>query len=278
MFGWGTSDFLAAKCSRKIGYIVTYFWTQIVTVVVTLIIFLIKFKTLDIGNISRYLIFLAPAGFLFMIATLNFYRGLTEGQVSLVSPIGSSWSMIVVVLSIIFLHETLKTNQIIAIVLIILGMMLASVNLKELLKIKKLSFLTGTKEGIIAMTGWGIALFLLVPVSRTLGWLLPIVIFKLFGILFFLIINIIFSKKSFKISPQQPLLLLILMVGILDIVAFFSYSFGVRGAYASIVAPIAASFPLITVLLARIFFKERLSLNQIIGVVGVIAGLVLISI
>ena len=278
MFGWGASDFLAAKCSRKIGYFLTYFWAQIVTIVVTLIVFPIKFQTLDTSNISRYLIFLAPAGFLFMIATLAFYKGLTKGQVSLVSPIASSWSMIVVILSIIFLHETLRINQIIAIVLIISGMILASLNLKELLKVKKLSVLAGTKEGIIAMVGWGISMFLLVPASRALGWLLPVVIFKLFGILFFFIINIIFSKKSLRIVIQPPLLLLILMVGVLEIVAFFSYSFGVRGAYASIVAPIAASFPLITVLLARVFLKEKLSLNRIIGIVGVIAGLVLISI
>ncbi|NCO24929.1 DMT family transporter [Candidatus Parcubacteria bacterium] len=277
MFGWGTSDFFAAKSSRKIGYMPTYFWTQLVTLAVALIYFLLKFPAININSASQFLIFLIPAGFLFMVATIAFYRGFVRGQVSLVSPIGSSWSMIVVILSMIFLNEVLKIHQIIAVILIILGIVLVSINLQELFKIKKLSLLTGTKEGIIAMLGWGISLFLIGIASKTIGWFLPVFILKIVGISV-LIIYTLFGRQSIKTSFQPPILFLILMVGILDIIAFFSYSFGVEREYASIVAPIAASFPLITVILARIFLKEKLVLNQNLGIVSVIGGLILISI
>ena len=277
MFGWGTSDFLAAKSSRRIGYLLTYFWTQLVAFLIALIYFWIKLPTLNINNIPQYLIFLLPAGFLFLVGTLAFYKGLTEGQVSLVSPIGASWAMITVVLSVVFFKEVLQTNQIIAIILIITGIILVSVNLKELLKIKRLTLLGGIKEGLIAMLAWGISLFLMVPVSKALSWFLPVFALKLFGLLF-LVIYTMFSKKSLKIDLQIPLLILLFLIGFLDIIAFFAYSFGVEREYASIVAPVAASFPLVTIILARIFLKEKIVFNQALGIAGVIAGLILISI
>jgi len=277
MFGWGTSDFLAAKSSRRIGYLLTYFWTQLVAFLIALIYFWIKLPTLNINNIPQYLIFLLPAGFLFLVGTLAFYKGLTEGQVSLVSPIGASWAMITVVLSVVFFKEVLQTNQIVAIILIISGIILVSVNLKELLKIKRLTLLGGIKEGLIAMLAWGISLFLMVPVSKALGWFLPVFALKLFGLLF-LVIYTMFSKKSLKIDLQIPLLILLFLIGFLDIIAFFAYSFGVEREYASIVAPVAASFPLVTIILARIFLKEKIVFNQALGIAGVIAGLILISI
>ena len=277
MFGWGTSDFLAAKSSRRIGYLLTYFWTQLVAFLIALIYFWIKLPTLNINNIPQYLIFLLPAGFLFLVGTLAFYKGLTEGQVSLVSPIGASWAMITVVLSVVFFKEVLQTNQIIAIILIISGIILVSVNLKELLKIKRLTLLGGIKEGLIAMLAWGISLFLMVPVSKALSWFLPVFALKLFGLLF-LVIYTMFSKKSLKIDLQIPLLILLFLIGFLDIIAFFAYSFGVEREYASIVAPVAASFPLVTIILARIFLKEKIVFNQALGIAGVRAGLILISI
>ncbi len=278
MLGWGASDFLAAKSSRKIGYLLTYFWTQLIAFSIALIYLFIKFPTLklNINNLPQFFYLLLPAGFLFMVGTLAFYKGFVGGQVSLVSPIGASWAMVTVILSIIFLKEILQINQIIAISLIISGIILVSTNLKEVLKIKKFTLLMGTKEGLIAMLGWGISLFLIVPASKALGWFLPVLMLKLFGLLFLLSYAML-SRQSLRINFQSSLLTLLFFIGFLDMVAFFGYSFGVEGTHASIVAPIAASFPLVTIMLARVFLKEKLVPNQIFGIVGVITGLILIS-
>ena len=60
-------------------------------------------------------------------------------------------------------------------------------------------------------------------------------------------------------------------------VAFFAYAFGIRGEQVSIIVAIVAAFPLVTIVLARIFLKERLVLNQALGIASVITGLILIS-
>src|SRR3989338_5683273 len=94
MFFWGVAIFLAALASRKIGNILTLFWMQL------------------------FGFFVVTAYFLF-----------NSNSLSLISPLGASWSLITVVLSVIFLREALKTNQLFAILLIACGILIVSVNL-----------------------------------------------------------------------------------------------------------------------------------------------------
>jgi drug/metabolite transporter (DMT)-like permease len=277
MLGWGIADFLAAKSSRKIGFILTLFFIQIIGFFLALVYFFLKFPTINIKGLSRFFIILFSASFLLLVATLAFYKGFEKGKVSLVSSISSSYSMVTVILSIIFLGEILKSNQIIAIFLIILGIVLASINLKELIGTKKITVFLGVKEGLIAMLGWGIGFFLIVNPSKNLGWFLSMFIIRLF-ITIMLILYLIFKRQSLKINFQRSFLLLILLAGFLTVVADFGYSFGVHSEYASIVAPVSASYPLVTIILAKIFLREKLAPNQTFGIVSVIAGLILISI
>lgn len=276
MFAWGVADFLAAKSTRKVGNVLTLFWMQIVGFLVASIYFLINLSSFNIATVPRFFTILMIVGLLQLIANLFFYKGFKEGQVSLVSPIGSSWAMVTVILSVMFLREAPQPIQIMGILLTFIGLILASINIKELFEIKKLTVLAGVREGIIAMIGWGLSFFLIVPASQALDWFLPVYIFR-FSTLLFLTLYIFFKKLPLKTSLKPSLAALYLPIGFLSIVAPFSYSFGVGGEYASIVAPIAASSPLITIVLARIFLKEKITLNQASGIAAIITGIILIS-
>lgn len=277
MLGWGTADFLGAKATRKIGNILTLLWMQIIGFFIAFIYFLANFFSFNIANISKFLIILAITGFLQMVAYLSFYKGFEKGQVSLVAPLSASYVMITVILSLIFFKEILAINQAIAIILIISGIILLSIDIKLIKETKKLSAYVGVKEGLITMISWGISMFLVIFTARALGWFLPIFLFRFF-LLLFLVIYIFIGKQSFRVPFQPSLLALLLPIGLLDIGAFFTYSFGAIKEHALIVAPIAASYPLVTIILARVFLKEKPALNQIFGIAGVIIGLILISI
>ena len=56
-----------------------------------------------------------------------------------------------------------------------------------------------------------------------------------------------------------------------------SYGAGISMEYTAIIAPITAAFPAVTVILARIFLKEHVEINQKIGIGTVIMGLILLS-
>jgi drug/metabolite transporter (DMT)-like permease len=85
------------------------------------------------------------------------------------------------------------------------------------------------------------------------------------------------SKQFISKSGKFPVKLL-LLIGVFDMAGFLSYSYGVAGAYASIVAPIGSAFALVSILLAKIFLKEKISLNQMIGMAAIVSGVVLIAI
>lgn len=276
MLGWGTADFLGAISSRKIGNVLSLFWMQVVGFLVASIYFIINFSSFNSSDISKFLLTIIIVALLQSISYLSFYKGLEIGKVALVSPIGASWGMITAILSFIFFKEVLRFNQAIAVLLIMIGVILISINIKDILEAKRLKVFTGVKEGIIAMLGFGISLFLIVPASREIGWFLPVFLFRFFMITF-LASFIIFKRVSFKFKPEKNILLALIPIGLLDVFAFLSYSFGVNGTFASVVAPIAGTFPLITIFLARIFLKEKITSIQTFGIVGIILGLILIS-
>src|SRR3989344_6565231 len=278
MLGWGLSDFLGAVFSRKISYLLTIFWMQIAGFSFALIYFFINFSSLtsDITNILKFAPILAVCGFLNAAGYLAFFKVFKNGQISLVSPIGGSAILITVIFSLIFLNENPQSNQIMAIILIISGIVLISIDIKELFKIKKLNILPGVKEGLVAMFCWGILIFLLTIPSRTMGWFLTVFISRLFTVLF-LFFAIIIKKQEFKVNLRPPFLILLLTAGLLDVISFFAYTIGIRGESVFIVAPIATSYPIITIILAKIFLKEKFVFNQILGIISVIAGLVLVS-
>ncbi len=274
MLSWGGADFFAAFAARKVGHFITLFWTYVIAFFVTLVYLLFSPQSLNFS--IEMVAMLALVGLLQAAALMFFYKGLEIGLVSIVSPIASSYSLIVVLLGIILLKEQLTTLQGLAILLIILGVPLVSINLNELFKNKARIFQKGIKEALVALFAWGFSYFLLAPVVREKGWFWPTLI-DLFFIIFFLFIWGLLAKKKFLIF-QRSSLLAIFSDGLLTSVGYLAYSVGVLYSLISLVTPISTIFPVVTILLARIFFKEKLLWNQILGIAGVISGLVFLSV
>jgi drug/metabolite transporter (DMT)-like permease len=273
---WGTAIFLAAIAARKLGNVLTLFWMQLFGFLAGLGYFFFNFNSFVFTFVPKNVLLLIAVAVLQAVAYLAFYRGLEKAEVSLVGPVGAAWGLVVALLGVIFLKETLNTSQALAIVLIIIGIALLSVNLKDLIRSKKVGLLVGVREGIIAMLGWGVSLFLLVIATKDLGWFLPAFIFRFF-VLLILVLYIASLKKTFIPKSIKFPLKLLFAIGIFDIGGFFSYSFGVSSAYASIVAPIGSAFALVSVILAKIFLREKIDLGKSLGILAIVGGLVLMS-
>ncbi|OGM18643.1 hypothetical protein A2686_04210 [Candidatus Woesebacteria bacterium RIFCSPHIGHO2_01_FULL_38_10] len=277
MFFWGTAIFLAALASRKQGNVLTLFWMQLFGFLVGVGYFLLNYNSFVFNSIFQNIPLLIIVAILQVVAYLAFYKGLEKAEVSLVSPVGAAWGLVVAILGVIFFKESLNTFQILAIGLIVIGIVMLSINISDFVKSKKVNLLIGVKEGVIAMLGWGTSLFLLVFVTKELGWFLPAFVFRFF-VLLLLVGYISFSKGMFIPKSTKFPLKLLLLIGLFDIGGFFSYSFGVAGTQASVVAPIGSAFALVSVLLAKVFLKEKIDKNKMIGILTIVSGLVLISI
>ncbi len=273
MISWGIADFFAAKAVRKISVIKTFFWVEITSIIILIPIFLtfFKFPSLSLLNILLILII----GALSLIAILSFYKGLQVGTISIISPIAASYAVVTVILSLIFLKETLTALQATGISIVILGAILTSFKFHDLIKLRVKNIAKGVKYALIAMFGWGILFVLLDILISELGWFLPFV-FIITTEIFCLLAYSGATKKD--ISFPKNIGLFVILVGVLETIAFLSFGVGVSSQPTAILAPIISAFPAITIILARIFFKEILELNQKIGIVSVLMGLVLLSI
>ena len=274
MFGWGTGDFLAAVACKRTNNYKLLFWSQLLGVVV---IFVYLIFSNQLQTPDKALLGLVIAGVTSLVAYTAFYRGLTVGKASIVSPVASPWAAVAVVLSVIFLKDHITNLQIVAVALTMVGVFLVSADIKEFIKIRGKSFALGVRDAVIALFGWGIMATALGYSSRQIGWVMPTFAMKVI-VVSLLAIYMKSKKENFKVAKDYKLFILIAFVGLLDVVAFFALNAGLIAGSSAVVVPFAGAFTLVSVILAHIFFREKLVPNQYIGIVGVLAGLILLAV
>ena len=273
MLSWGITDFFAAKSVRKSSVFKTYFWIQAVALAIYSAIFLLFF---DMPPVSLIILGVAIiASFLGISSVLSYYKGLQVGYVSIICPIAASYAIITVILSIVFLDETLSSLRLTAISLVIFGGILASFKFHDLVKLRVKNIAKGANYAIFAMIGWGIMFVLLDFLISELGWFMPVFLIVAAEIIFLLAYS---GTAGKSISFPKNVAFFVVLAGILEATAFLATGKGISFENASIVAPIISAFPAVTIILARIFFKEILEINQKVGVVSVLIGLILLSI
>ncbi len=272
MFSWGFSDFFAAMASRKAGVAKTALWSQTIGIIVFFIIFAFFFS---LPSISGYdLVLMLACGLLGAIGISSLYKGFEVGAISIISPIASSSAAVTVVLSLIFLGEELSYFQGIGITLAIVGAVLASFKFHDIARLKFSKIASGVEYGIIAMFSFGVSFVLIDVLIEKFGWFIPVFFIKIFGLVFIFLFSF-FMKKDLRFPKNAHKFVVI--IAALETIAFLSIGAGISQEYTSIVYSVASSFPAITIILARIFMKERMEISNIIGAGFVVFGIGLLS-
>ncbi len=120
-FGWGIGDIFGTISARKLGSYSVCFWGLALRLVVFSLY--IPFALADIPQITAELVLLSLSlGVILSVGSLAFNEGLNIANPSLVGAIAASFAALVVVLSIVFLKETITTSQALAILVIFLGL------------------------------------------------------------------------------------------------------------------------------------------------------------
>ena len=132
-------------------------------------------------------------------------------------------------------------------------------------------------DALIAMISWGISYALLRPLVAAVGPIVALLFLKLIASATLISWT---GATKIKISiPPKLIFLFITTAGILDFLAYTAFNLSLSVTQlVSIVSPIAASAPAVTIVLAYVFLKERLVNNQKLGIIAILAGLILISI
>lgn len=273
LLSWGIADFFAKKAIDKVGYKTALLLNNATAFIpmIVLAVFFFKLPTFSIG----LLLITVSAGVLAIIGYVFLYRGFQKGNVSVVSPISASWSVITTLLAVFIFQETLMPLQIIGVIAVFVGVFLASTNFGELKKSIREGRSSGISDGLISMIAWGITYTLLKPLTIAFGPITTLFFLRITAI------TILFSATKItktKISiPTKLIYMFIAIAGLLDLLGFVAFNFSISSEFVSIVGPIAASAPAVTVILAYFFLKEKIVSNQKIGIIAILTGLALIS-
>jgi uncharacterized membrane protein len=277
LLGFGLADFFVVYLARSAGYLKGILWNTLfmfLYLVGLLYIFRSQANIFGIG-ITEF-ITSCIAGLISTLGGLSFYKGTQRGNLSVLSPIASSYSVIVVIFSVVFLSQVLSLVQTISILFVVVGTILVSTNLKYIKNLKLAVTDKAVPYGLLSLIFWGISFILIGDMTLKIGWLTTNLLMT-FSSLVFLTILTLYKERNLLVANSSAYKLAAL-IGIFSTMGYVGYSLGVNSVYASIVAPVVAAAPTVTVVLALIFLKEKLVREQKIGIFLLVLGLVSLAV
>jgi drug/metabolite transporter (DMT)-like permease len=279
MFGWGLADFFAKKTIDRLGDIETLFWGQVFGIVPLAVLFAIKPVLPAFSGLQWA--FVAVLGAWSGLSYIPTYVAFGKGKVSLLSPLFASYAVVVALLSAFLLHEHIPNNRIAVFAIVFIGVILISGDPRAIWSFvsgKRLASengAAGTREIALAIALYSLWLIALDWFLNGRYWV-PI----LLGIRVCSALSLYVYARgagrglTVKYRELWPYLILI---GFCDVAAFSFVSFGYSTtSYVSVITMLSGAFSLPTIVLARMFLKERATPLQTAGSALVIVGILLL--
>lgn len=270
--GWAIGDILLVIIARRMGGYSTAFWTYLIGILIGSIF--VPFYFYELSHLTPHIFALnLLLGLLLISGWVAFNEALRIANPSLVGTISSSFAALTVILSIIIFKEPITPTQVTAIIIMFIGLLMATLDISELKKGKLLN--RGILLAVFTMLSWGVAYALIRIPIQVVGWFWTGYTYALLSPVILLFMRI--RKIPLRKPSSSNALSLLLLCTIFLASAEYSFNFAISKGYASIVAPIAASYPTLFVVIAFFVFKDKISKQQIAGVITTLAGIVILS-
>ena len=270
--GWGIADFMAAVASKRLGVLRTATGFHISSSAALAVYFVIVFDP----SLLTWLHWaaLGAIAVLGVLIYITFYRALTEGPVAVVSPVVSSYAIVVIALAMVFSGERLSGWQAFGAIGSIGGVMLASFDSRGISGGRLVGL--GVLLAIATMLGIGIMSYVIGILSRELGWFFPVYIARTMTLCLFIPLTVAMRQWTLK-GITLPLAIGVAMAGIIEMGGMFAYTRGAEVGVISIVAAASITYPLIPMLGGIVLFRERLAFSQWVGLGITLAGLFVLA-
>ena len=280
---WGSADLLARFATRTIGTFRTMLYMQLTGFVLltAAIHWLGGWGPLAHGFDWRLWTWGIGAGVLNTSGTLALYRSFEIGKMSIVAPISAGYPALTMLLAVIS-GERLTVARFAGVVLIILGVIVVARGeampgdanpLDESRPRKKY---LGVGWALMAAIGFGVMFWLLgIRVIPMMGAAPSVWMIRLTSVLATALVMLV-ARRPMKL-PDVGANRWILGLGLLDTGAYVFNNFGMMREQVSVVSVLASLYGAVTVGLAAIILKEKITRTQWAGIVAIFAGIVLIS-
>ncbi|MEE8448452.1 MAG: EamA family transporter [Thermodesulfobacteriota bacterium] len=269
---WGGADFLAKVVVDRLGPKTSLVYIQGAGLTLALA-GLLLFKPAMHITPGGLLLALVP-GTLSGAAIICLYRALAAGPASVATPIVASFSLVTVLLSVLFLKERLTGLIAPGILLSVAGVACVSFRASNLNVLRKGIILPGVAPALLGAFFFGTSSFTMKLVVTELGVYLPLLTSKICAVIMVLFLRTPYCPTPWRKTRFIPLLVI---VGFLDTAGLLFFNHGIARELVSVVTPLAGVHSALTVVLAMIFLGERLEMNQKLGLLSLLAGVFLLS-
>ena len=271
MFGWGIYDFFAGIYSKTIGPYKTFFWSQLAGLFLVLLLGSVFSITL---NIPALIILLLPVAALFYSAGyLFFMKGFEIGNISIVAAIMNLWAVFTMLIAFVFMGQRLSAIQFIGVLMIICGASLASLKWGDIRK-RSVQLSSGVKETVSGAFFFGLFWNISEIISEEIGWLPTTLFVKIGIILFLLLLSLLMNRELYLKKAAPKTKLMVALMGILDAGAVAIVNYGLTIGDAILITPVASALSIVTITMAIVFLKDKVTKLQGLGMITAIAGII----
>ena len=284
---WGIADLFYKIGNRDEGeynHLKTGIMVGLVMGIHATIFLILNHTNITLIDILKYL----PVSFFYISSMVIGYRGLKYLELSISSPVQNTSGVITALLLLIFFHESFDYPFYIAVVLIFIGIFsLSLIQIKEN-KEKRIEYKKNNKwSKVFALTILfplvycvldgagtfldGIYLDKLSLINEDTALVAYEYTFLIYGLVTWIYLRS--KKQAFNIPKEKPKLL----AALFETAGQFFYVYAMSG-NATISAPIVGSYCVLSMLLSRVFLKEKLTKKEYIAITLVLIGIVILAI
>lgn len=265
--GWGSGDVFGTFATRKIGPYLTTFWAFAFAALLGSLY--VPFALNDLHRISPPLLLINLAlGLLYIGGNVTYNEALRLSSAPIVGTIGGSFAALTVVLSFIFLGESVSLAKTFIILLVFFGVFITTTAHHQK---KDKGFSKGIILSLISFVVWGIYFTFNKILMNSMGWFWP----NYIPILLFPVIGVYMKWKKMPISlPKFGIALPLFLNALALRSGDFAYNMGASLGLTATVAPLGGAYPTLFAVLSHFIFHDPLNRKQIIGIVIALTGLV----
>lgn len=265
-FGFGTADYVARGVSERFGAYRTLLYAHMVSLVMLLLVIAaippaaLAWGPLAIG---------AALGVINTLGTLLLYRALGIGTTAIVSPISSSFGAVTLILALLS-GDQISTTRVIMLALIAVGIMLATSAPGNTTTAHRGGTLRGVPEALGSAVAFGVFFWGLKYIVDDLGPWIPVAESRITTLILFPLLARPLHQSI--APPPRADWWRFGLIALLDTLGNVSYNYGVSGASSGLVAMLGSLVSPVTVLLAFVLLRERLTARQWWGVGTIFFG------
>lgn len=245
-------------------------------IVITIILFVIAIATGDLFQHVeiKSIIITALISSLSYVALIFSIKALENGPLAVVDTIVNTRSIVVIIIFSLFFSQPLYPKHIIAILLTLVGAYILSVTRAQKGQSEK-EFTSYRRFSISAALLMGVALALFRYSSETLGPLIASLTIE--GTVLACSFLHLMYRRSKILKIERGYVKDIILMGVFSSIGTYFYTYALTSGNSNTVASVAATIPIISVILGRVLLKEKLKAIQYLAIGITLAGLVIVS-